>query len=107
MGARRRSTGGFRAIGRRCATARPPSRCTCCGGSCLAGTQRPDASPPRPRLFVALDLPEPARAALVDWQARALAGRSDLRVVAPDALHVTLAFLGHRPEAEIGPIAAT
>jgi 2'-5' RNA ligase len=56
------------------------------------------------RLFVALDLPEQARADLVAWQQRALAGRDDLRAVAPDALHVTLAFLGSRPEEEIAPI---
>ena len=67
---------------------------------------RPDERPPRARLFVALDLPEEARAALVDWQARALDGREDLRAVAPEALHVTLAFLGHRPLSEIEPIAA-
>jgi 2'-5' RNA ligase len=57
------------------------------------------------RLFAALDLPADARAALVDWQGRALAGREDLRAVGPEALHVTLAFLGHRPEEEIEPIA--
>jgi 2'-5' RNA ligase len=63
--------------------------------------------PPRARLFVALELPAEARAALVDWQERALAGRDDLRAAAPEALHVTLAFLGHRPVAEIKAIAAT
>jgi 2'-5' RNA ligase len=76
----------------------------------VARTRRPDEAqapkPPRARLFVALELPTPARAALVDWQARALADRDDLRAVAPDALHVTLAFLGHRPVEEVEPIAA-
>jgi 2'-5' RNA ligase len=57
------------------------------------------------RLFAALDLPEPARAKLVSWQDQALAGRDDLRAVQPEALHVTLAFLGHRPLEEIDPIA--
>ena len=70
----------------------------------MARTRRPD-TPPRARLFVALDLPPSARAALVEWQSDALRGRDDLRAVAPDALHVTLAFLGHRPEDEIEPIA--
>jgi 2'-5' RNA ligase len=55
---------------------------------------------------VALDLPAPAREALVEWQERALAGRTDLRAVTAGALHVTLAFLGHRPEEEIDPIGA-
>jgi 2'-5' RNA ligase len=57
------------------------------------------------RLFVALDLPEDARAELVDWRARAL-DHPDLRLVAPEALHVTLAFLGHLDEEEIPRIAA-
>jgi 2'-5' RNA ligase len=64
------------------------------------------ASPPsKARLFVALDLPEDAREDLVRWRARAL-DHPDLRLVAPQGLHVTLAFLGHLPEAEIPRIAA-
>ena len=66
----------------------------------------PSDAPPRARLFVALELPAAAREALVGWQGRALAGRSDLRAVAPESLHVTLAFLGHRPETEIDAIAS-
>lgn len=69
----------------------------------MARTRR---RPETARLFVALDLPDEARAALVAWQGRTLAGREDLRAVAPEALHVTLAFLGHRPPAEIEPIGA-
>jgi RNA 2',3'-cyclic 3'-phosphodiesterase len=76
----------------------------------VARTRRPEAKPAaekpaRARLFVALELPDDARAALVEWQERALAGRDDLRAVQPDALHVTLAFLGHRPAEEIDAIA--
>jgi 2'-5' RNA ligase len=67
----------------------------------VARTRRPESA----RLFVALELPEPGRAALVAWQARALAGRADLRAVSPESLHVTLAFLGHRPLEELEPIA--
>jgi 2'-5' RNA ligase len=63
--------------------------------------------PPRARLFVALELPPGARAALVDWQERALSGRSELRAVPSESLHVTLAFLGSRPEEEIDAIAAS
>ncbi|HET7507666.1 MAG TPA: RNA 2',3'-cyclic phosphodiesterase [Solirubrobacterales bacterium] len=60
---------------------------------------------PRARLFVALDLPEATREGLVAWGSEALADPA-LRVVAPESLHITLAFLGSRPEAEIEAIAA-
>jgi RNA 2',3'-cyclic 3'-phosphodiesterase len=68
---------------------------------------RPPDEPPKARLFVALDLPEQARAALVEWQKSALVDRGDLRAVASEALHVTLAFLGHRPATEIELVIAT
>jgi 2'-5' RNA ligase len=57
------------------------------------------------RLFVALDLPEETREGLVAWGREALAHPA-LRPVAPESLHVTLAFLGNRPEEEIEGIAA-
>jgi RNA 2',3'-cyclic 3'-phosphodiesterase len=64
------------------------------------------ASPPsKARLFVALDLPEAAREALVAWRGWALE-HPDLRLLAPEALHVTLVFLGHLPEEDIPRIAA-
>jgi 2'-5' RNA ligase len=63
-----------------------------------------ESRPSRARLFVALDLPDDAREELVRWRARALE-HPDLRLVAPEALHVTLAFLGHLPEEEIPRIA--
>lgn len=56
----------------------------------------------RVRLFCALVLPDPARAAIVEWQATL--GSGDFRVVPPDNLHVTLAFLGPRPERELDAI---
>jgi len=46
------------------------------------------------RLFLALEFEQGARSELGAWAARALAARDDLRPVAPDALHVTLVFLG-------------
>jgi len=49
------------------------------------------------RLFVALDLPDAARDALAAFRAEA-ADPDAWRPVADEALHVTLAFLGHRPE---------
>jgi RNA 2',3'-cyclic 3'-phosphodiesterase len=52
------------------------------------------------RLFVALDLPAPARAALAAFRAAA-ADPAVWRPVPDEALHLTLAFLGHRPEADV------
>lgn len=60
---------------------------------------------PRARLFVALDLPEETRAGLVTWGEEALRDPA-LRPVAPESLHITLAFLGYRHENEVEAIAA-
>ena len=60
----------------------------------------------RARLFVALELPEPVRASLVDWRTRSLADVAGLRLVREEALHVTLCFLGWRAAVEIDAIAA-
>ncbi|HVU77409.1 MAG TPA: RNA 2',3'-cyclic phosphodiesterase [Gaiellaceae bacterium] len=54
----------------------------------------------RIRLFCALQLPGDALDRLVEWQARELPGVAG-RVVPREHLHVTLAFLGHRPEREL------
>ncbi len=59
---------------------------------------------PRARLFVALDLPEPVRDAIVAWQREELTDPA-LRPVRPESLHMTLVFLGYRAEKEIGRIA--
>jgi 2'-5' RNA ligase len=59
---------------------------------------------PRARLFVALDLPQDVRAGLVAWQQTALADPA-LRVVRPEALHVTLVFLGYQNEKDAKAIA--
>jgi 2'-5' RNA ligase len=57
------------------------------------------------RLFVALDLPESVVDALVAWRAPLLQEWGDpLRAVAPEALHVTLAFLGSKPDQAIAPL---
>ena len=58
----------------------------------------------RIRLFVALRLPDETVERLVAWQLAELAGASDARIVPPGNLHVTLAFLGSRPAADIEPI---
>ena len=58
----------------------------------------------RLRLFLALRLPDDVVAALAAWQARELAGAG--RIVPPEHLHVTLAFLGSRPASELPAIVA-
>lgn len=60
---------------------------------------------PRVRLFVALDLPAEVRGGIAGWGEDELRDPA-LRPVAPENLHVTLAFLGHREEAEVEPISA-
>jgi RNA 2',3'-cyclic 3'-phosphodiesterase len=61
----------------------------------------------RVRLFVALELPEPVRSALVRWrEGLGAAVGGSLRPVSADALHVTLCFLGWRGEEEVEPIGA-
>ena len=53
------------------------------------------------RLFVAAELPGEVVERLVAWRPRA----DGLRPVAPEALHVTLAFLGARDEGDVARIA--
>ena len=60
----------------------------------------------RVRLFVALELPEDVREAIVDWRRRAVGNVRGLRLVAPESLHVTLCFLGWRFASEIDQIVA-
>ena len=63
-------------------------------------------APSRQRLFVALDLPGDARSRLVGWQGRVFDGHvRTVRLVRPEALHVTLVFLGHVAEDPIGVVA--
>ena len=57
----------------------------------------------RLRLFCALRLPDAALEVLSEWQAANLHGG---RIVPPEHLHLTLAFLGHRPVGELHEIAA-
>ena len=56
-------------------------------------------------MFVALDLPDRGRLRLAAWRDSLIEGRTDLRPVRAEALHVTLAFLGHRPLDDIEPAA--
>lgn len=58
----------------------------------------------RLRLFVALPLPDDARARLAEWQLASLVPLGSARLVAPANLHLTLAFLGARPAADVQPV---
>jgi 2'-5' RNA ligase len=51
-----------------------------------------------------LDPAEDARRELAAWREGAFAARDDVRLPDPTTLHVTLAFLGYRPEKEIEQI---
>ncbi len=66
----------------------------------VTGVSKERLKSPRARLFVALDLPEELREGIVGWGASELRDPA-LRVVVPESLHVTLAFLGYLPEREI------
>jgi len=57
----------------------------------------------RLRLFCGLRLPADAVERVAAWQAAELRGG---RLVPPENLHLTLAFLGHRPAAELPRVAA-
>jgi len=75
----------------------------------LSGSQDPDVSPSGPaaeraRVFVALDLPDAPRGALVEWGGTAVEGVGGLRLVAPEYLHATLCFLGLQPADQLGEI---
>ncbi len=56
-------------------------------------------------MFVALDLPDVVREGIAGWGEEALADPA-LRPVGAESLHVTLVFLGLRPEKEVERIAA-
>ena len=58
----------------------------------------------RLRLFLALRLPESVVGTLTEWQTRELGGAGPVRIVAPDHLHITLAFLGSRSAEELPAI---
>jgi RNA 2',3'-cyclic 3'-phosphodiesterase len=57
------------------------------------------------RLFVALDLPDVLRGHLLGWGAHALSDIPGVRLQRPEAMHVTLCFLGEQPVGEVEAIA--
>jgi 2'-5' RNA ligase len=73
----------------------------------VSGSDGPEQRRPieRIRLFAALELPEPAREALVRWRSAEVAARG-LRLIAPEYLHATLCFLGWRPIDDVGEVLA-
>jgi 2'-5' RNA ligase len=66
-----------------------------------AGSVEGDA---RIRLFCALQLPDPVRDRIVSWQLGL--PRGSFRLVPRENLHLTLAFLGHRPAREVEAVCA-
>lgn len=70
----------------------------------MGGVAKERLKSPRARLFVALDLPAQVRAGIVAWGREALSDPA-LRRLAPESLHITLAFLGYLPEREIPRLA--
>jgi 2'-5' RNA ligase len=58
----------------------------------------------RMRLFIGLRLPEDAVERVSEWQREAFGDGGDVRAVTPGNLHITLAFLGHRPAREVEAI---
>jgi 2'-5' RNA ligase len=75
-------------------------------------TEPPPLSPalspapaPAVRLFAALDLPDEMRGRLLAWGAGALSAVPGTRLQRPEAMHVTLCFLGGQPAANVGAIA--
>jgi RNA 2',3'-cyclic 3'-phosphodiesterase len=58
----------------------------------------------RIRLFCALPLPAGTTQTLAGWQRDAFSRARDVRVLSRGHLHVTLAFLGHRPVDEVPDI---
>jgi RNA 2',3'-cyclic 3'-phosphodiesterase len=68
----------------------------------------PDSVAPdeRLRLFVAFPLPRDTAERLAAWRREEFGGVHDARLVPVENLHVTLAFLGSTPRAEIGRIAS-
>jgi len=57
----------------------------------------------RLRLFLGFRLPDAATQRLAEWQHAELE-RDRVRIVPPENLHVTIAFLGSRPTNEVEPI---
>lgn len=69
----------------------------------MVGVSKSDEIKKPVRMFVALDLPEMVREEIAAWGERELSDPA-LRRVDPEALHVTVAFLGNRSWSDVEPI---
>jgi 2'-5' RNA ligase len=58
------------------------------------------------RLFIAVEIGADERSALTDWARIAVGDDRGMRVVGPEQVHLTLAFLGHRSPDDIPPLSA-
>jgi 2'-5' RNA ligase len=65
----------------------------------MSGQAGDEATPVR--VFVAIELPEGIRAALTTLQQRLAAAQLPLRLVRPEGIHLTLAFIGDIPAAQV------
>jgi RNA 2',3'-cyclic 3'-phosphodiesterase len=63
-----------------------------------------DDVPGLKRLFAAIEVPEGERARIGKWLAGAGLDRDDLRLVAPEHWHITLAFFGDVPDGKIADL---
>jgi RNA 2',3'-cyclic 3'-phosphodiesterase len=72
-----------------------------------SGTNRGDsvAGDEQLRLFIAFPLPAEHLATVSAWQSDALGSQAG-RLVAPENLHLTIAFLGTRPKGDVARVAA-
>lgn len=70
----------------------------------MSRVSKPDTESKPVRMFVALDLPELVRRDIAAWSEAELTDPA-LRRVSQESLHITLAFLGNRPEADVERIA--
>ena len=98
------TSAGAKAASSRPTSSRPASRRpTSFGAPASHAARPPSGDADHLRLFVALELPQAARAALVAFR-DAAADPSVWRPVAAEALHLTLAFLGRRPATDVAVI---
>jgi 2'-5' RNA ligase len=58
------------------------------------------------RLFIAVSLGDEDRRTLIAWAREAVGADRGMRVIGAEQVHLTLAFLGHRPLDDVAPLCA-